>query len=139
MQTCACAAPFEILKAQPVQGPDGADWTVSIARGNQWKGWKWTENVDALAENDGSSGVGLVLQVLLLPSGLAAMYCFVTYHLVRRRDWRVTIRKGVHTADRARRDAVYDERCETKQAAAERAQVVLAHIRHGTFDAFPAS
>jgi hypothetical protein len=125
--------PFDILKAQQVRAPDGELWTVAIARGNQWKSWGWTERVDALAQHDGSgTAIGLAFQAMLLPSGLVAIYCFVAYHLARRRDWRVTVRNGIHSADRARRDAVYDEQCATKSAAAERAQVVLSQVKEGT-------
>jgi hypothetical protein len=108
-----------------VRDPDGAEWTITIARGNQWPGWEWWNFLEGLGWGGDSAWGALALGLIAAPS-IAARW--VSYHLRRRTDWRVTIRPGAHSAGQAVRGAILNEEYPSKSAAAERAEQLVATV-----------
>lgn len=64
------------------------------------------------------------------PFRLAKMLAF---RVRLRRDWRVTVRRGVHSDRGLRRDAVVDELLMSKAEAAKRANALVRDIESGAF------
>jgi hypothetical protein len=111
----------------------GQTWTVAVVRSNQWQSWRWVRMLDRLMDKDGSgSALPLVLMVLQLPALLPAAGAWLGYHLRGRRDVRLTVRAGRHSASEARRDALVDEWFPSKASAIQRAHELVEELRTGT-------
>jgi hypothetical protein len=117
--------PFTLEPSRTVRDQHGAEWTISVARGNQWPGWRWLNFLDGFGWAADSAPVYLVLHLPAVPSVVAR---WLSYHLLRRTDWRVTIRPGTHSADQAVRGAVLNEEYPSKSAAVERAQQLVVEV-----------
>jgi hypothetical protein len=114
--------------SRTVTDPDGAKWTVAVARGNQWPGWAWLNWLEGWGWAGDAAPVALALGLLALPSVTAR---WLGYRLRRRTDWRVTVRRGEHTDEQATREAVINELHPSKEAAAERGEQLAALIGRG--------
>jgi hypothetical protein len=117
--------PFTLEPSRVVRDPHGAEWTISIARGNQWPGWRWLNFLEGFGWAADSAPVYVIIHLPAVPFIVAR---WLSYHLRRRTDWRVTIRPGIHSGDQAVRGAVLNEEYPSKSAAAQRAEQLVAKV-----------
>ena len=116
-----------IYPSRTVTDPDGVEWTIAIARGNQWAGWGWLNFLEESWITD-IAPVHLPLYLLALPS-VATRWS--SYYLRRRTDWQVTVRRGSHDNGQAARDALIAEVHPSREAAAERGERLAGVIGQG--------
>ena len=111
-----------------VRSPDGADWHVHVARGNQWQGWTRLNRL----EDDVLVPVGLVsvwpLLLAMLPNVAPALWRWATHVANRRTDWLVSVRPANEFWGRATYRAVLVEVVDGRQAAVARAEDLIGTI-----------
>ncbi len=108
----------------------GEKWTITIERGNAFQGWRWFNGLDETMGVEGGPITLVLAAVVDWPFRLAKV---IAFRLRMRRDWRVTVRRGVHSDRGPRRDAVVDELVASKVAAAKRANNLVREIESGAF------
>lgn len=117
-----------------VDGPHGEPWTVAVVRSNQWQPSRWVRYLDELMDRDGSgSAISIGLMMLQLPAFIPAGGRWISYHLRRRRDVRLTVRAGRHDSGNALQNTQLDELFDSEDAAIERATHLIADIKCGSW------
>lgn len=117
-----------------VEGPDGRAWTVAVVRSNQWQAWGWIRYLDRLMDRDGSgSAILIVFMMFQLPGIFPVAGRWMSYHLRRRQDVKLTVRAGRHDGGNALQDTHLDDLFESKDSAMKRASQVIRDIKHGSW------
>jgi hypothetical protein len=110
-----------------VRAPDGSEWTVHVARGNQWQGWRRVNRVNdnPLTAIPVLDAVGLFAYLVNVPPSL---YRWVVHVMGRRTDWLVAVRPGGSIWGRLAYDWVLLEAVPGRPAAVARAEAVMQMI-----------
>lgn len=105
----------------PPPGQEPTRWTISVARGNEWPGWRWLDRADRLDLSGEAGVIAILLLVLTIPS---VTFRRIVYAVRGRSDWDVLVYRGMESDHRPHR-AVRHEKCATREAAQSRATELL--------------
>lgn len=120
---------FAVDPTRYVKSPDGDEWTVSVKPGHAWPGWRWLDWLDRRIPEGWSGSPVPFLALLALP---AVTVRRLRYVMSGRRDWRVTVYRGIEP-DYRPRAAVVDEAAADRVEANARADELATQVARGVW------